>query len=191
METLRRRLAEQKERHQGGSKWIGTAGTSPFGAHGYNPEGVRIGQQEGERNRTRGQGLGPARVPQSRRHGRARHPQHQAGAAPAAPVRPRGGRPRSSTSTAPIKLDRAQRRLARPEAGAGAAQRRQALAVPRCRRVDGGPRPGVRGVVFGRALRVQASDAFLFPQLPLRHGMARFAPPPCRAGAGHGVDPHL
>ncbi|TRL37018.1 vWA domain-containing protein [Rhizobium straminoryzae] len=44
METLRQRLAEQKGRHQGGSKWIGTAGTSPFGAHGYNPEGVRIGQ---------------------------------------------------------------------------------------------------------------------------------------------------
>jgi hypothetical protein len=51
METLRRRLAEQRSRHQGGSKWIGTAGTSPFGAHGYNPEGVRIGQQEG-RNRS-------------------------------------------------------------------------------------------------------------------------------------------
>jgi uncharacterized protein len=44
MEALRERLAEQKGRHQGGSKWIGTAGTSPFGAHGFNPEGVRIGQ---------------------------------------------------------------------------------------------------------------------------------------------------
>jgi uncharacterized protein with von Willebrand factor type A (vWA) domain len=49
METLRQRLAEQKGRHQGGSKWIGTAGTSPFGAWGYNPEGVRIGQ-DGNRN---------------------------------------------------------------------------------------------------------------------------------------------
>jgi uncharacterized protein with von Willebrand factor type A (vWA) domain len=47
METLRQRLAEQEGRHQGGSKWIGTAGTSPFGAYGYNPEGVRIGQEEG------------------------------------------------------------------------------------------------------------------------------------------------
>jgi uncharacterized protein with von Willebrand factor type A (vWA) domain len=47
METLRQRLAEQRGRHQGGSKWIGTAGTSPFGAYGYNPEGVRIGQQQG------------------------------------------------------------------------------------------------------------------------------------------------
>jgi uncharacterized protein with von Willebrand factor type A (vWA) domain len=46
METLAKRLAEQKGRHQGGSKWIGTAGTSPFGAYGYNPEGVRIGQAE-------------------------------------------------------------------------------------------------------------------------------------------------
>src|SRR5512141_2169252 len=44
METLKKRLEEQKGRHQGGSKWIGTAGTSPFGAYGFNPEGVRIGQ---------------------------------------------------------------------------------------------------------------------------------------------------
>src|SRR5208282_4168927 len=51
METLAQRLAEQKGRHQGGSKWIGTAGTSPFGAQGYNPEGVRIGQQEGKNRR--------------------------------------------------------------------------------------------------------------------------------------------
>ena len=46
METLKKRLEEQKKRHQGGSKWIGTAGTSPFGAYGYNPEGVRIGQDD-------------------------------------------------------------------------------------------------------------------------------------------------
>src|ERR1700723_574472 len=51
METLKRRLEEQKERHQGGNKWIGTAGSSPFGAYGFNPEGVRIGQ-EGGRNRS-------------------------------------------------------------------------------------------------------------------------------------------
>src|SRR5215210_120243 len=54
METLRQRLAEQKGRHQGGNKWIGTAGTSPFGAFGYNPEGIRIGRKQGEEggNRT-------------------------------------------------------------------------------------------------------------------------------------------
>ena len=51
METLRQRLEEQKERHQGGNKWIGTGGTSPFGAYGYNPEGVRIGQKESRHRR--------------------------------------------------------------------------------------------------------------------------------------------
>src|SRR5216683_2848433 len=51
MEALKKRLEEQKGRHQGGNKWIGTAGTSPFGAHGYNPEGVRIGQDD-SRNRS-------------------------------------------------------------------------------------------------------------------------------------------
>ncbi len=49
LETLAQRLKEQKERHQGGNKWIGTGGTSPFGAYGYNPEGIRIGQ-DGNRN---------------------------------------------------------------------------------------------------------------------------------------------
>ncbi|AXS41236.1 VWA domain-containing protein [Breoghania sp. L-A4] len=51
METLKKRLEEQKGRHQGGSKWIGTAGTSPFGAYGYNPEGIRIGQHESRHRR--------------------------------------------------------------------------------------------------------------------------------------------
>ena len=51
MELLKQRLAEQKGRHQGGSKWIGTGGTSPFGAYGYNPEGVRIGQDESRHRR--------------------------------------------------------------------------------------------------------------------------------------------
>jgi uncharacterized protein len=51
MAALRQRLAEQEGRHQGGSKWIGTAGTSPFGAYGYNPEGVRIGQDRSRHQR--------------------------------------------------------------------------------------------------------------------------------------------
>ncbi len=51
METLKKRLDEQKGRHQGGSKWVGTAGTSPFGAYGYNPEGVRIGQDTSRHGR--------------------------------------------------------------------------------------------------------------------------------------------
>ncbi len=51
METLKERLKDQQGRHQGGNKWIGTAGTSPFGAYGYNPEGVRIGQDESRHRR--------------------------------------------------------------------------------------------------------------------------------------------
>lgn len=51
METLRQRLEEQKKEHHGGSKMIGTGGTSPFGAHGYNPEGVRMGQDKGRQGR--------------------------------------------------------------------------------------------------------------------------------------------
>ena len=51
METLKQRLEEQKKAHHGGNKWIGTGGTSPFGAHGYNPEGVRIGQGQGKQGR--------------------------------------------------------------------------------------------------------------------------------------------
>lgn len=51
METLAKRLAEQKDRHQGGNKWIGTGGTSPFGAYGYNPAGIRIGQKESRHRR--------------------------------------------------------------------------------------------------------------------------------------------
>ena len=51
METLKQRLEEQKKRHEGGNKWIGTGGTSPFGADGYNPEGVRIGQDKSRHRR--------------------------------------------------------------------------------------------------------------------------------------------
>lgn len=51
MEEFRKRLEEQKERHEGGNRWIGTGGTSPFGAYGFNPEGIRLGQESG-RNRS-------------------------------------------------------------------------------------------------------------------------------------------
>ena len=53
MQALRERLAEQKSRHEGGSRWIGTGGTSPFGAHGYNPEGLRLGGDGGSRRAVR------------------------------------------------------------------------------------------------------------------------------------------
>lgn len=51
LEEFRKRLEEQKKRHQGGNKWIGTGGTSPYGAYGYNPEGIRIGQEEGRQGK--------------------------------------------------------------------------------------------------------------------------------------------
>lgn len=51
METFAQRMAEQEGRHQGGNKWIGTAGTSPYGAYGYNPEGIRIGQETSRHRR--------------------------------------------------------------------------------------------------------------------------------------------
>lgn len=51
MEEFRKRLEEQKERHEGGNKWIGTGGTSPYGAYGFNPEGIRIGQDGGREGR--------------------------------------------------------------------------------------------------------------------------------------------
>ena len=96
METLKQRLEEQKGRHQGGSKWIGTAGTSPFGAYGYNPEGVRIGQDESRHRRA-------VKVWDKREFRnfddtrRTRHAQHQGGAEAPAPLgargRGRGARP--------------------------------------------------------------------------------------------------
>lgn len=51
LETFKKRLEEQKERHQGGNKWVGTGGTSPYGAYGYNPEGFRVGQDGNRNNR--------------------------------------------------------------------------------------------------------------------------------------------
>jgi len=51
MKTLKQRLAEQEKRHEGGSKWVGTGGRSPFGAYGYNPEGIRVGQNGNRNNR--------------------------------------------------------------------------------------------------------------------------------------------
>ena len=179
METFRQRLAEQKERHAGGSKWIGTGGTSPFGAYGYNPEGIRIGQ-DGQRQPQRRQGLGRAQLPQPRRRRRAQHPQHQGRAAPAAPLRARrrarGARPRGHD-----RGHRAERRLARPPPRARAAQPREGAAVPRRRRLDGPARARLRGALLGGAHRVPAPRVVLLPQLRLRPRLARQPPAPARA----------
>ena len=86
LETLRKRLAEQKGRHQGGSKWIGTAGTSPYRRVRLQP-GRRAHRPGCESQFPRGEGVGQARVQGFRRRGRARHAQHQDRAAPPAQVR--------------------------------------------------------------------------------------------------------
>ena len=192
METLRQRLAEQKGRHQGGNKWIGTAGTSPFGAFGYNPEGVRIGRKEGEEggNRT-------AVKVWDRREFRNLDDTVELG-------------------TRNIKLAlRRLRQFAREGAeleldlpgtirstahNAGwldlkmVPERHNAVKLLLFLDVGGSMDDHIRdlrGAVLGGARRVQAPRAFLFPQLPLRHGVEGFAPPPCRADAGHGDPAHL
>ena len=168
LETLKKRMAEQKGRHQGGNKWIGTGGTSPFGNSGYNPEGVRIGQDE-QQELPRGEGLGQARVQGPRRRGRARHPQHQGRAAAAAQVRPHR-RARRARSRRHHQGHRAQGLSRHPDA-AGAAQFREGADVLRHRRLDGLAHQGDRGAVLGGAHRVQAHGAFLLPQLPVRAGV--------------------
>src|SRR6266851_1999116 len=173
MEELKKRLAEQQGRHQGGSKWIGTAGTSPYGAYGYNPEGVRIGQDENRNNRA-------VKVWDKRE------------------FKNLDDRIELGTRNIKVALRRlrqfaregAQRRLARHQDGAGASQRGEGAAAARHRRLDGRPCAHLRGAVLGGARRVQAPRIFLFPQLPLRVAVARRVAPPGRedadaAGAAH------
>ncbi len=175
MQRLKELLAEQKDRHQGGSKWIGTAGTSPFGAYGYNPEGVRIGQDESRHRRavkvwdrrdfrdlddtvelgTRNMKLALRRLRRFARQGAATELDL----------------PDTIRSTAN------ERRHAGPEDGAGAAQHGEGAAVPRCRRLDGRLRQADRGTVLGGAVGVQASGILLLPQLPLRAGVEEQPPP--------------
>ena len=134
METLRQRLAEQKGRHQGGSKWIGTGGTSPFGAFGDNPEGVRIGQDRGRRGSaikvwdkrefkdfSGAEELGPRNI--------------RIALAALAKVRAR----RSGRGARPRRHHPLHRRqgLYRRQAAPRAAQCGQGAAVPRRRRLDG------------------------------------------------------
>jgi uncharacterized protein with von Willebrand factor type A (vWA) domain len=163
METLRQRLKEQQGRHQGGNKWIGTAGTSPFGAHGYNPEGVRIGQEKNRNNRAvkvwdkrefkdldGNVELGIRNIKIALRRC-ANSP------APARPTNsistPRSGKP----PTTAISTCHAAR----------AAQRGQGAGVLRHRRLDGFAYRAGRGAVLGGEVRVQAHGVFLLPQLPL------------------------
>ena len=105
MEELKKRLEEQKGRHQGGNKWIGTGGTSPYGAYGYNPAGVRIGQKA-EPAGARHQGVGQARVQgPGRRRSSSAPATSRSRCAACASSRARA-RPTSSTSTAPSRARR-------------------------------------------------------------------------------------
>ena len=137
METLRQRLDEQKSRHQGGNKWIGTAGTSPFGAYGYNPEGVRIGQKEG-------------------RHGRAVKVWDKREF--------RNLDDNVELGTRNIKVALKRLRCQNPTR---TTQRCKSAAFSRCRRINGPLCQGDGRVVFRREIRVPASGAFLLSQLPL------------------------
>ena len=164
METLRKRLEEQKDRHQGGSKWIGTAGTSPFGAYGYNPEGVRIGQAEGRQGRavkvwdkrefrnfddSVELGTRNIKVAMKRLRRWIREGAHE--------ELDLSGTIRSTAEHGYLDVK------TRPE-------RRNAVKLLMFFDVggsmDGHIRVG-RGTVFGRAQRIQAHGVFLLPQLPL------------------------
>ena len=153
-ETLKERLREQKGRHQGGSKWIGTGGTSPFGAYGYNPEGIRIGQ-DGTRNfravkvwdsatsrtSTTTVELGVRNMRLALRRLR-----------------------RFARTGAPDELDldgtihETATRATSTEAAPRAAQRRQGAAVPRRRRLDGLARREGRGAVLRGATSSSTSS---------------------------------
>ena len=188
MEELKKRLAEQKGRHEGGSKWIGTGGTSPFGAYGYNPEGVRIGQ-DGNRN------FRAVKVWDRRDY------------------KDLDGEVELGTRNIKLALRRL-RRFARQGAAdeldldstikgtahkgyldiAFRPERRntmKVLAVLRYRRLNGFPHPRVRGAVFRRALRVQAHGLLLLPQLPVRERVAEECAPLGRARSDLGGDEHL
>ncbi len=165
---MRERLKEQKGRHQGGSKWIGTGGTSPFGAYGYNPEGVRIGQDKNRNFRAvkvwdkrefkdldGDVELGTRNIKVALRRLRKFA---------------RTGAPDELDLDETIK-DTAHKGYLDIHMRAGAAQRREGAALLRHRRLDGLAHQAQRGAVLGGAHRVQAHGAFLLPQLPLREGV--------------------
>ena len=177
LETLRKRLAEQKKRHQGGSKWIGTAGTSPYGAYGYNPEGVRIGQDENRNFR--------AVKVWDKREFKDLDDEVEIGtrniklALRRLRKFARTGAPGGARSRRHHQGHRAQRLSGYSDA-AGTAQCREGAPVLRHRRLDGLAHQGDRGIVFGGAQRVQTPSVFLLPQLPVRARVEGKPPPVSR-----------
>ena len=166
LETLRQRLREQQGRHEGGNKWIGTAGTSPFGNQGFNPEGVRIGQAGSRhgravkvweardyRNLDDGVELGTRNLKMALRRLRRFA---------------REGAAEELDLDGTIDATARNAGIARHQAAARAAQRREAAAAARRGRLDGSARQGLRGAVLGGARRVQAPRVLLLPQFPVR-----------------------
>ena len=188
METLRKRLEEQKGRHAGGSKWIGTGGTSPFGAYGYNPAGVRIGQKESRHRRaikvwdkrefkdldeTVEIGTRNIKVALRRLRSFAR-----TGAAEELDL---SGTIRGTAEKGYLDIRMVPR----------APQRHKGVDVLRRRRVDGLAHQRRRGAVLGSPVRVQAPRILLFSQLPLRAGMEAECAPAQRAQRHLGCAAHL
>ena len=170
LETFRQRLAEQRERHQGGSKWIGTGGTSPFGAYGFNPEGMRVGAGRAARAARSRSGtsavfaISTATSSSIRATSRSRCAGCAASRAKACP--------RSSISTGPSR-DGAQRRLARSRLQP---ERRNRVKVLLFLDVGGSMDPhveAVRGAVLRGEVGVPSPRALLLPQLHLRPRVAR------------------
>ena len=165
METLPKRLEEQKERHEGGNKWIGTGGTSPFGNGGYNPRAsasaaqasnssaVKVWDQRAYKDYDDTLELGTRNIKVALRRLRRFAREGAADELDAGRHHP---------------LHRRQRRLARHQDAARAPQQRQGAAAAGRRRHDGRPHPARRGAVLGRQDRVQAPGVLLLPQLRLR-----------------------
>jgi uncharacterized protein with von Willebrand factor type A (vWA) domain len=157
MEELKKRLEEQKKRHEGGNKAIGTGGTSPFGAYGYNPEGIRMGQDKGRHGKA-------VKVWDKREY--------------------KNLDDSVELGTRNIKI--ALRRL-RKWAREGALteldlpetirQQGEGAHLLRHRRLDGCAHQAVRGAVLRRAHRIQAHGFLLLPQLRLRKPVEGQSPP--------------
>ncbi len=146
MKTLKKRLEEQKERHEGGSKWIGTGGTSPFGHGGYNPQGIRIGgARAATAARSRSGSSAPtATTTTSSSSARATSRSRCAACAASRAKAPTEELDLDDT----IQRDRAERRLARHQDGPRAPQQGEGAAADGRRRHDGRPHPPRRGAVL-------------------------------------------
>jgi uncharacterized protein with von Willebrand factor type A (vWA) domain len=159
LEQLKERLAEQKERHAGGSKWIGTAGTSPSATAATTRKASASAANRSATGRRSRSGTSANSATSTIRSTSAcatsRSP------APPAPLRPQGCGDRTR-SRRHHRRHRPQRRLARPADAPGTAQRHQGAALPGCRRLDGRPHPGLRGTVLRRPREFKHLEHFYF-----------------------------